>query len=393
MKGMTIIAEIGTAHNGSLEKAYELIDAACQAGADMIKFQWVYADEILHPETGFVTLPGGKIRLYDRFKSLEVSPDFFAKCLERTHKDNMLFACSPFGLRSLNELVQIHPDAIKIASPEVNHIPLLKEIARQYGTIPIILSSGVSKLGDIEKAIDILETDRKEISQFVHVHGNVQLAPLTLLHCITFYPAPETEYNVRCVDTLHRVFGIPSGISDHSLDPVLIPVLSTAMGGTMIEKHITLSRKTDGLDDPVALEPEQFAQMVHAVHQTQAVIERYTKDDLASREPVHSALEEIVRQMSSEYGSETVAKALGNGIKRLAKIEQANYGRTNRSLHFMHDMKKGQKIEMQDIAILRTEKVLTPGIAPDYLETVTGAFLQQDVHSGEGVLWEHLLQH
>ena len=146
MKGMTIIAEIGTAHNGSLEKAYELIDAACQAGADMIKFQWVYADEILHPETGFVTLPGGKIRLYDRFKSLEVSPDFFAKCLERTHKDNMLFACSPFGLRSLNELVQIHPDAIKIASPEVNHIPLLKEIARQYGTIPIILSSGVSKL-------------------------------------------------------------------------------------------------------------------------------------------------------------------------------------------------------------------------------------------------------
>ena len=189
------------------------------------------------------------------------------------------------------------------------------------------------------------------------------------------------------------MFGIPSGISDDSLDPVLIPVHSTAMGGTMIEKHITLNRKTDGLDDPVALEPEQFAQMVHAVHQTQAVIERYTKDDLASREPVHSALEEIVRQMSSEYGSETVAKALGNGIKRLAKIEQANYGRTNRSLHFMHDMKKGQKIEMQDIAILRTEKVLTPGIAPDYLETVTGAFLQQDVHSGEGVLWEHLLQH
>ena len=388
---MTIIAEIGTAHNGSIEKAYELIDAACQAGADMIKFQWVYADEILHPETGFVTLPGGKIRLYDRFKTLEVPQDFFAKCLEYTHKNNMLFACSPFGLRSLRELVEIKPDAIKIASPEVNHIPLLKQTAEYYGKIPIILSSGVSKLGDIEKAVDLLEGDRASNTP-IKVFGDEELAPLTLLHCITFYPAPETEYNVRCVDTLHRVFGIPAGISDHSLDPILIPVLSTAMGGTMIEKHITLSRKTDGLDDPVALETDQFAQMVHAVHQTQAVIGRYTKDDIASGRPEHSALDEIIRQMSNEYGKEKVIAALGNGVKRLAKSELANYGRTNRSLHFMQDMKKGQKITQQDIAVLRTEKVLTPGIAPDYYETVVGAVLNQDIKAGEGVQWEHILR-
>ncbi|MCR5764131.1 MAG: N-acetylneuraminate synthase family protein [Treponema sp.] len=388
---MTIIAEIGTAHNGSLEKAYELIDAACQAGADMVKFQWVYADEILHPNTGFVTLPGGKIRLYDRFKSLEVPQEFFAKCLEYAHKNDMLFACSPFGLRSLKELVQIKPDAIKIASPEVNHIPLLKATASYYRNIPIILSSGVSKLGDIEKAINILENEKETSQKHIPVFGNKKLSPLTLLHCITFYPAPETEYNVRCVDTLHRVFGIPAGISDHSLDSILIPVLSTAMGGTMIEKHITLSRKTDGLDDPVALEPEQFSMMVHAVHQTIAVIGRFTKDDIASRREENSAIEEIIRQMSNEYGKEKVMAALGTGIKRLAKSELANYGRTNRSLHFMNDMKKGQTITEQDISVLRTEKILTPGIAPDYFETVIGAALKHDVKAGDGVQWEQML--
>lgn len=392
---MTIIAEIGTAHGGSLDKAYELIDAACNAGADMIKFQWVYADEILHPETGFVTLPGGKIRLYDRFKELEVPQDFFAKCLEYTHKNGMLFACSPFGIRSLNELAQIKPDAIKIASPEVNHIPLLQETAKYYGKIPIILSSGVSKLGDIEKAVDILEgdnsTETSNGSNPIEVYGGSKISPLTLLHCITFYPAPETEYNVRCVETLSKVFGIPSGISDHSLDPILIPVLSTAMSGTMIEKHITLSRKTDGLDDPVALEPDLFAQMVHAVHQTEAVIGRYTKDDIACRRMNNSALDEIIRQMSAEYGNEKVMAALGNGVKRLAKIELANYGRTNRSLHFMTSMKKGQTITQKDISILRTEKVLTPGIAPDYYNDVIGAVLQQDINAGEGIQWEHLV--
>ena len=282
---MTIVAEIGTAHGGSLQKAFSLIDEARDAGADAVKFQWVYADEILHPNTGYVTLPGGKVRLYDRFRELEVEPAFFAKCLDYTHSKGMGFVCSPFGLRSFRELMEIHPDAIKIASPEVNHFPLLhaiasyteKELASTGKSTPVILSSGVSKLGDLEKAIDILITpfttaqnvpvQQKELppAQLKTGDGTSSanlMAPLTLLHCITCYPAPESEYNVRCVETLRSIFGIATGISDHSLDPVLVPVLTTAMGGTMIEKHITLSKKTDGLDDPVALEAEQFAHMV-----------------------------------------------------------------------------------------------------------------------------------
>ncbi len=382
-----IIAEIGTAHGGNLEKAYRLIDGAVQAGADIIKFQGVYADEILHPDTGFVKLPGGSIPLYQRFRDLEVSPDFFASCLEYTHKAGAEFVCTPFGLRSLRELVAIKPDAIKIASPEVNHIPLLNEASAYYNKIPIILSSGVSTLGDIEKAVSILTQNAGG--------APAKQNALTLLHCITFYPAPEDEYNVRCVKTLGEIFGTATGISDHSLNPVLVPVLSTAMGGTMIEKHITLSKKTDGLDDPVALELDQFAQMVHAVHQADAVLERYRKDQeasgiahvqiLADGMTVSAAQGEIIRQMQDEFGKEKVLAILGSGIKRLAPAESANYGRTNRSIHYMTSLRKGHSVSRDDVSVLRTEKVLTPGIHPDFLETIIGRTLTHDVDAGAGV--------
>ena len=397
---MKVIAEIGTAHGGNIEKARALIDEAASCGADIIKFQWVYADEILHPDTGFVNLPGGSIRLYDRFKALEVSPDFFRECLEYTHQKGLLFACSPFGLRSLEELASIKPDAIKIASPEVNHIPLLRACASYYGKIPIILSSGVSTLGDIEKAIALLTGGKKLGKE----ENGMVLPPLTLLHCITFYPAPEDEYNVRCVDTLQKIFGIPSGISDHSLDPVLVPVLASAMGGSMVEKHITLSKKTDGLDDPVALEADQFSQMVNALRQTEAIFGRFGKDFEAGGNSIQNARllsdgtilstsqAEIIRQMEMQYGEEKVFRVLGTGVKKLAPIEIQNYGRTNRSLHYTSSLEKGHKIESKDIAVLRTEKVLTPGIPPEFLDTVTGCVLQKDVTSGSGVEWEDLLQ-
>lgn len=397
---MKIIAEIGTSHGGNLKKAKELIDLSVESGADYVKFQWVYADEILHPDTGFVNLPGGSIRLYDRFKALEVSPDFFRECLEYTHQKGLLFACSPFGLRSLEELASIKPDAIKIASPEVNHIPLLRACASYYGKIPIILSSGVSTLGDIEKAIALLTGGKKLGKE----ENGMVLPPLTLLHCITFYPAPEDEYNVRCVDTLQKIFGIPTGISDHSLDPVLVPVLASAMGGSMVEKHITLSKKTDGLDDPVALEADQFSQMVNALRQTEAIFGRFGKDFAAGGNSIQNARlladgtilstsqAEIIRQMEMQYGEEKVSRVLGTGVKKLAPIEIQNYGRTNRSLHYTSSFEKGHKIGSKDIAVLRTEKVLTPGIPPEFLETVTGCVLQKDVTSGNGVNWQDLLK-
>ena len=391
MKKTYVIAEIGTAHSGNLDKAFRLIDEAKRSGAHIIKFQWVYADEILHPETGFVNLPGGSIRLYDRFRELEVEPSFFKECLEYTHKKGLLFACSPFGIKSLHELCDIHPDAIKIASPEVNHIPLLRECASYYGKIPIILSSGVSKLGDLEKAIEIL-TGNKDGDGTSLPKENV-LPPLTLLHCITSYPAPEKEYNVRAVETLSKIFGIPTGISDHSLDPVLVPVLSSAMGGIMVEKHITLSKMTDGLDDPVALEEEGFTQMCSALRQTDVLFNRYQRDMEAggSIQLQNPALTQTIRQFGEQYGEEKVNAVLGSGIKVLAKSESANYGRTNRSLHYVRKMEKGDAVKSGDISVLRTEKVLSPGIAPDYLDMIQGAVLTRSVKAGDGVQFQDFM--
>ena len=162
MKRTYIIAEIGTSHGGSLEKAYQLIDAAVFAGADCVKFQWVYADEILHPDTGMVDLPGGSVRLYDKFLSLEVPDSFFKKVCKYARSKGVAFACSPFGIRSLRKLWALHPDAIKIASPELNHFPMLEELLKLENTfyedsqVPVILSSEVSKLEDIEKTVKLL---------------------------------------------------------------------------------------------------------------------------------------------------------------------------------------------------------------------------------------------
>ncbi len=370
---VNIIAEIGTSHEGSVEKARALVDAAADSGADTIKFQWVYADEILHPKTGFVKLPTGDIPLYERFRQLELEPAFYKEMLEYVHSKGCKFCCSPFGLRSMTELLELKPDYVKIASPELNHYKML-ELLRDWRTnqkekgeepVPLILSSGVSTLSDIDKAVSI-----------------VGCQGISLLHCITSYPAPEEEYNLRVITNLKNIFGIEAGVSDHSLDPVLVPVLSVLCGCTVIEKHITLSRQTAGLDDPVALEPEQFALMVHTVHQTEAALRHYGSEVGYKR-----ALE----QLAEQFGSEKIEAVLGSGVKRLAPAEAMNYGRTNRSLHFMRSMKKGEKIAEGDISILRTEKVLTPGISPQYYDLVIGKALSRDVEDGAGLLFEDLL--
>ena len=371
---LLIIAEIGTSHGGSAEKAKKLIDCAVSAGADAVKFQWVYADEILHPKTGLVILPTGSVSLFDRFRDLECEPSFYKEMLEYAHSKNVKFICSPFGEKSLRELLSINPDYVKSASPELNHFPMLESLSsfrnaqkeREEVPVPVILSSGVSRLSDIEAALDIVGTEG-----------------VSLLHCITSYPAPESEYNLRLLENLKNIFGIETGVSDHSLDPVLVPVLSVLCGGTVIEKHITLSRNTDGLDDPVALEGEQFALMCHVARQAEAVMNRYGKDIGKQR---------ILKELEENYEKEKIFSALGDGIKRLAESEKQNYGRTNRSLHYTRSLSKGDVISVSDIAVLRTEKILSPGISPAHLEKVLGSTLQNDVTDGDGVKFSDIIE-
>lgn len=351
-----IIAEIGTGHGGDISRARELVDAASASGADCAKFQIVHASEILHPDTGFVTLPGGPVRLYDRFLELEVAQSFYREMADYCASRNVDFLCTPFGLASARELKALVPSRVKIASPELNHFPLLRETA-SWG-VPLILSSGVSTLADIEKALEATSA-----------------APArTLLHCVTSYPAPEEDYNISVLESLSRVFGVPVGVSDHSLDPVLVPVLAVASGARMVEKHITLSKTDGGLDDPVALTPPLFAEMVEAIRKAESMTKGAS-----------------IAELSGRYGEERVRAILGNGVKSLAPSERANYSRTNRSIHATRDLAKGETILEGDVALLRTEKILTPGLSPEFLDRVIGARLARDVINGEGISWDDVI--
>jgi len=349
-----IIAELGTSHGADPVKARELIEAAAEAGADCIKFQIVYAREILHPNTGEVVLPGGKIRLYDRFRELELPVSFFADMKERVEKKGLIFLCTPFGLQSAREIRSLEPKCIKIASPELNFIALLKKIASYK--LPTLLSTGVSKLSDIEEALAILNHDS-----------------ICLLHCVTAYPAPETDYNLRLLSGLSSVFGVNVGISDHSLDPCLIPALGTALGASVIEKHFCLSRTESGLDDPIALPPSAFARMVSSIRQAEK-----------------TSPEDTIDAYSREHGKDLIENILGDGVKRLAPSEMANYQRSNRSIHALENIEKGETIEKSMIASLRTEKNLRPGLRPSFEEWIVGRRAGNFIPAGEGIRLEDL---
>lgn len=356
-----IIAEIGTGHGGDLGRARELLAAAAASGADCAKFQCVFADEIIHPNTGFVPLPGGKIALYERFIALQEDEDFYSALKEGAEALGLLFLCTPFGLRSARLLRKIGCEAMKVASPELNHFPLLDEIA-SYG-LPTLLSSGVSTLSDIDRALRRFAAPRPEADS----------PDVALLHCVTAYPAPAADYNLRLLGSLGSLFGVAIGVSDHSLDPVLVPSLSIAAGGCIVEKHICLSRDDPGLDDPIALPPGDFAAMARAIRRAQSM-------DAA----------ELIGELGAEYGKAEVEATLGDGIKRLAPSEAANYRRTNRSIHAMRDIERGEILDSGAMAILRTEKVLRPGLDPELFPALLDRRSARDIPAGEGIEWDDI---
>jgi len=352
-----VVAELGTGHNGDINRAKELVCAAKEAGADCVKTQIVIAGEILHPASGEVPLPQGKIRLFEAFKRLEVPPDFYFELKEFAESRKILFAASPFGARSAEILFRLKPAFVKIASPELNYVQLLRKTAA--AGFPVALSCGVSKLADIEAALACFKSYPPE--------------RICLLHCVTAYPAPEEDYNLLLIRNLKNIFGVPAGVSDHSLDPLLVPLLSLAAGASMIEKHFCLSRAGGGLDDPVALPPEDFALMCRELRRAQGM--------------GSAAVMDYVRQ---EYGEEKVKAVPGDGVKRLAPAESGNYGRTNRSVHALTGIKAGEIFTEENLAVLRTEKVLRPGLPPCFYEKILGRPARRNISAGEGVEWEDI---
>lgn len=264
---------------------------------------------------------------------------------------------------------------IKIASPELNHFPLLREVASYR--LPVILSTGVSTLEDIASALSFFPRNETEGDGSPFPSHPALSDPVILLHCVTAYPAPEEEYNLQLIPKLSARFNVPVGLSDHSADPLLVPSAAAALGARAVEKHICLRHNEAGLDDPFALKPGQFEEMVREIR-------RYER--LYSETGTEAGL----KALRESCGCKRAERIIGDGVKRLAPSEAGNYARTNRSIHAVIDLSEGAVLSKKNIAVLRTEKVLTPGLHPKWFDTILGRRLERPVPAGEGIGWEDL---
>lgn len=272
-----IIAEAGVNHNGSLDMALQLVDAAAAAGADAVKFQTFKADKLVSraaPKADYqVANTGGGESQHEMIRRLELDEGAHQRLLNHCRTRRIEFLSTPFDLESLDMLVtRFDLPVIKLASGEITNAPFLLAAARTGK--PVILSTGMSDLGDIEDALGVLAfgyTQNTTPSQaafeaaYASAAGQAALRDkVTLLHCTTEYPAPLAEVNLHAMTTLSQTFGLPIGYSDHTTG-INIPVAATALGATIIEKHFTLDRTLPGPDHKASLEPDELGQMVQAI--------------------------------------------------------------------------------------------------------------------------------
>ncbi len=284
-----IIAEVGVNHNGSLEKALQLIDIAKDSGADIVKFQTFKAEAISNhsaPKAEYQKQnnPGEESQL-EMLKRLELDERAHQSLIIHCRDKNIQFLSTPFDVASLEMLdKRFHIPQIKIPSGEITNLPFLLRIAETKK--PVILSTGMSSLGEIELALATLAfgykgSGRPSIHAFQDIfnspEGQEALAEkVTLLHCTTEYPAPFQEVNLKAMDTLKAAFGLPVGLSDHT-PGIAVSIAAVARGAVLIEKHFTMNRNLPGPDHRASLEPDELKSMVQAIRQVEAALGDFRK--------------------------------------------------------------------------------------------------------------------
>jgi N,N'-diacetyllegionaminate synthase len=270
MTKTTIIAEVGSNYNGSLETAREYIRAAKAGGADAVKFQTIRKDRLVSPriwsEGGIVDNP-----VWSLFASQELPDDWHFSLKETADREDIEFLSTPFYLEAVDLLERVGLRRFKIASGDLTFLPLLEAVGRTGK--PVLLSTGASDIEEIRASVEALRRSGA---------GEV-----TLLHCVSNYPPRWDEMNLRAIVTLREAFGLPVGISDHSPGS-LVPIASVALGASVIEKHVTFDRSLPGPDHPFAMTMEEFAEMVRQI--------RFLEEALGTGEKVPVEAEQAKRQ-------------------------------------------------------------------------------------------------
>lgn len=254
-----IIAEAGVNHNGSIELAKRMVDEAKRAGADCIKFQTFKSENLVSKgaakaEYQKQQTDANESQL-DMLKKLELSFDEFAALSEYCKQKDIEFLSTAFDFESIDFLVSLHMKKWKIPSGDITNLPYLIKVAR-LGQ-PVILSTGMSTMEDINAAVKVLKENGA--------------SEITILHCTTEYPTPYRDVNLNAMKSIQEQFGLPIGYSDHTKG-IEIPVAAVAMGAIVIEKHFTLDRNMEGPDHKASLEPNELAAMVSAIRNIEAAI-------------------------------------------------------------------------------------------------------------------------
>jgi len=322
LKQTLIIAELGVNHNGDLDMIYSMIDAAKQSGADAVKLQVMTGYDLVTPDLMFKYTENGKeieTGLAQMFYDFRVKEEWLEPIYQYAKQRDIICFATPFSKHTIELLEQVGNPIYKISSGDITHTPLIKAAA-QTGK-PLIISTGKSSLEDIGRAV-----------QTVREQNNEQLA---LLHCVSVYPTPWHELNLRLINTLAETFHVTSGFSDHS-EGYLSSVVAVSMGAKIIEKHFTLDKVLPGPDHWFSLNPQEFKQLVDSI-----------------------------RLAESMFGSNE---------KKIYPNEMRVNERASRSIVFARDMTMGELITEEDLDYKRPGL----GLRPYEADKVIGLRLTRD---------------
>jgi len=319
-----IIAECGVNHNGSIELAKRLIDEACKAGCDAVKFQTFKTENLVTDYAEKANYQkentGNEESQFEMLKKLELSNEAHIELIEYCNTKKIEFLSTPFDSDSAEFLEKLEIRKYKIGSGEITNKPLLKKIAKFNK--PIILSTGMSSLGEVEEALNWLREE-----------GNNDI---TLLHCTSNYPTRYEDVNLRAMETMKIAFKTEVGYSDHT-EGIEIAIAAVSMGSSMIEKHLTLDKNMEGPDHKASLEPREFGEMVRQIR--------------------------------------NVEKSIGDGIKRAVEAEKSTRDVARKSIVSKKDIKIGERLTEENLTVKRPGT----GMKPSEMDFIVGKIARNEI--------------
>lgn len=330
MKNTLIIAEAGVNHNGDMDTAKKLIDAAANAEVDYVKFQTFKADKIVTKSAKRATYQDTNTKnsdsQFEMLKKLELSEEMHRELIEYCESKGIKFLSTAFDLESMDFLKSLGINLAKIPSGEITNLPYLKKIAKLFPKI--VMSTGMADIDEIKAAYKVL------------IDHGAKPEDITILHCNTEYPTPMEDVNLKAMLHIQKELGTQIGYSDHTLG-IEVPIAAVAIGATVIEKHFTLNRNLPGPDHAASLEPSELKAMVNAI-----------------------------RNIEKAVG--------GSGIKETSKSEAKNKTIARKSLIAAREIKKGEKFTEENITVKRPGTGISPMKYDEVLGTKANREFKED---------------